>query len=61
MGVVNRLVYDFAKLQNIRIISCSGHYEVSEEVIELGYFVGYELIKNLLTVRQAIMLYCLLD
>ncbi|MDE6749035.1 MAG: peptide transporter [Lachnospiraceae bacterium] len=35
--------------------------EVSEEVMESGYFVGYEFKKNLLTVQQAIMLYCLLD
>ena len=24
---VNRLVYDFDELQNIKIISCRGHYE----------------------------------
>lgn len=34
--------------------------EVSEEVIESEYFVGYEFKKNLLTVQQAIMIYCLL-
>lgn len=35
--------------------------EVSEEVMESKYFVGYEFKKNLLTVQQAIMLFCLLD
>ncbi len=34
--------------------------EVSEEVMESGYFVGYEFKKNLLIVQQAIMIYCLL-
>lgn len=33
--------------------------EVSEEVIESGYFVGYEFKKYLLEVQQAIMIYCL--
>ena len=35
--------------------------EISEEVMESEYFVGYEFKKNLLTIQQAIMLYCLLD
>ncbi|MDE7340780.1 MAG: peptide transporter [Lachnospiraceae bacterium] len=34
--------------------------EVSEDVMESGYFVGYEFKKNLLVVQQAVMLYCLL-
>ena len=34
--------------------------EISEEVMESEYFVGYEFKKNLLTVQQAIMVYCLL-
>ncbi|UWO25824.1 ornithine carbamoyltransferase [Marvinbryantia formatexigens] len=33
--------------------------EVSEEVIESDYFVGYEFKKYLLEVQQAIMIYCL--
>lgn len=33
--------------------------EVSAEVIDSGYFVGYEFKKNLLEVQQAIMVYCL--
>ena len=33
--------------------------EVSEEVMESKYFVGYEFKKNLLEVQQAIMIYCL--
>lgn len=35
--------------------------EVSDEVIESEYFVGYEFKKNLLTVQQAIMIYCLIN
>lgn len=35
--------------------------EVSVEVMESGYFVGYEFKKNLLIVQQSIMIYCLLD
>ena len=35
--------------------------EVSEEVIESKYFVGYEFKENLLYVQQAIILYCLKD
>lgn len=34
--------------------------EVSEDVIESKYFVGYEFKKNLLYVQQAIIVYCLL-
>lgn len=33
--------------------------EVSEDVIESKYFVGYEFKKHLLEVQQAIMIYCL--
>ena len=33
--------------------------EVSEEVIESDFFVGYEFKKYLLEVQQAIMIYCL--
>jgi len=34
--------------------------EVSEDVMDSGYFVGYEFKKNLLIVQQAVMVYCLL-
>lgn len=34
--------------------------EVSDDVIDSEYFVGYEFKKYLLTVQQAIMIYCLL-
>lgn len=34
--------------------------EVSADVMESEYFVGYEFKKNLLIVQQAVMLYCLL-
>lgn len=33
--------------------------EVSEDVIESDYFVGYEFKKHLLTVQQAAMIYCI--
>ncbi|MCM1182382.1 MAG: peptide transporter [Roseburia sp.] len=33
--------------------------EVSEDVIESKYFVGYEFKKHLLTVQQAVILYCM--
>lgn len=33
--------------------------EVSQDVIDSGYFVGYEFKKNLLNVQQAIMIYCM--
>lgn len=33
--------------------------EVSDDVIESEYFVGYEFKKHLLTVQQAVMIYCL--
>ncbi|MBQ6806331.1 MAG: peptide transporter [Lachnospiraceae bacterium] len=35
--------------------------EVSEDVIESDYFVGYEFKKHLLEVQQAIMLWCMGD
>ncbi len=34
--------------------------EVTAEVIDSNYFVGYEFKKHLLTVQQAIMIYCLM-
>lgn len=33
--------------------------EISNDVIDSDYFVGYEFKKHLLTVQQAIMVYCL--
>ena len=33
--------------------------EVSEDVIDSDYFVGYEFKKNLLKIQQAILIYCL--
>ena len=56
-------IMDMAK-PNAVLNPCPPFYrgeEVSEEVMESKYFVGYEFKKNLLTVQQAIMLYCLLD
>lgn len=37
---------------------CRGE-EVSANVIDSDYFVGYEFKKSLLNVQQAIMVYCL--
>lgn len=34
--------------------------EVSDDVIESDYFVGYEFKKYLLHVQQAVMIYCLI-
>jgi ornithine carbamoyltransferase len=34
--------------------------EVSDDVIESNYFVGYEFKKSLLKIQQAIMIYCLM-
>lgn len=33
--------------------------EVSGEVIESEYFVGYEFKKNLLAVQQAVIIWCM--
>lgn len=35
--------------------------EVSEDVMESEYFVGYEFKKNLLIVQQAVMIWCMRD
>lgn len=35
--------------------------EVSEDVMESEYFVGYEFKKHLLTVQQAVMIWCMRD
>ena len=60
---VNSEIMDMAN-PNAVLNPCPPFYrgeEVSEEVMESKYFVGYEFKKNLLTIQQAIMLYCLLD
>ena len=33
--------------------------EVSDDVIDSGYFVGYEFKKSLLAVQQAVMIWCM--
>lgn len=38
---------------------CRGE-EVSEDVIDSYYFVGYQFKRNLLEVQQAILIYCLM-
>lgn len=35
--------------------------EVSEDVMESDYFVGYEFKKHLLAVQQAVMIYCMME
>lgn len=35
--------------------------EVSDDVIDSEYFVGYEFKKNLLVIQQAVMIYCLMN
>ena len=35
--------------------------EVTEDVIDSNYFVGYEFKQSLLKVQQAILIYCLSD
>lgn len=54
-------IMDMANL-NAVLNPCPPFYrgeEVSGEVMESEYFVGYEFKKNLLTVQQAVMIYCL--
>ena len=48
--------------ENAILNPCSPFYkgeEVTEDVINSDYFVGYEFKKNLLRVQQAILIYCL--
>lgn len=35
--------------------------EVSADVIQSEYFVGYEFKKNLLVVQQAVMIWCMMQ
>ncbi len=54
MGLANK---------NAALNPCPPFYrgeEVSDDVIASDYFVGYEFKKNLLTVQQAIVIFCLL-
>ncbi|MBQ8199668.1 MAG: peptide transporter [Lachnospiraceae bacterium] len=58
---VTKEIMDFANKGAI-LNPCPPFYrgeEVSEDVIDSEYFVGYEFKKRLLEVQQAVMLYCL--
>lgn len=60
-----QITVDIMKMANEGAIlnPCPPFYrgeEVSEDVIESSYFVGYEFKKYLLDVQQAIMIYCLI-
>lgn len=60
---VTREAMDTAN-QNAVLNPCPPFYrgeEVSGDVIESEYFVGYEFKKNLLTVQQAVMIWCMLN
>lgn len=59
---VTKEVMDLAN-KNAILNPCPPFYrgeEVSEDVIQSEYFVGYEFKKNLLVVQQAIMIWCML-
>lgn len=58
---VTKAVMDMAN-RNAVLNPCPPFYrgeEVSEDAIASGYFVGYEFKKHLLTVQQAIMIFCM--
>lgn len=59
---ITKEVMDLAN-KNAILNPCPPFYrgeEVSDSVIESNYFVGYKFKKNLLTVQQAVIVYCLL-
>ncbi len=58
---VTREIMDIAN-ENAVLNPCPPFYrgeEVSDDVIESEYFVGYEFKKNLLAVQQAVMIWCI--
>lgn len=60
---VTKEVMDMAN-PNAVLNPCPPFYrgeEVSRDVIESDYFVGYGFKKNLLTIQQAVMIYCLIN
>lgn len=59
---ITKEVMDMAN-KNAVLNPCPPFYrgeEVSDDVIQSGYFVGYEFKKNLLVVQQAVMIWCML-
>lgn len=60
---ITKEIMDMAN-ENALLNSCPPFYrgeEVSEDVIDSDYFVGYHFKKYLLEVQQAIMIYCLMN
>ena len=60
---VTREIMDMAN-ENAVLNPCPPFYrgeEVSDDVIESEYFVGYEFKKNLLAVQQAVMIWCMVN
>ena len=59
---ITKEVMDMAN-KNAVLNPCPPFYrgeEVSDDVIQSGYFIGYEFKKNLLVVQQAIMIWSML-
>lgn len=59
---ITKEIMDMAN-ENAVLNPCPPFYrgeEVSEDVIDSDYFVGYEFKRNLLEVQQAIVIYCLM-
>lgn len=59
---ITKEIMDMAN-ENAILNPCPPFYrgeEVSEDVIDSDYFVGYQFKRNLLEVQQAIVIYCLL-
>lgn len=60
---ITREIMDMAN-ENALLNPCPPFYrgeEVSDDVIESEYFVGYAFKKNLLVVQQAVMIWCMLQ
>ena len=60
---ITKEIMDMAN-ENAVLNPCPPFYrgeEVSEEVIDSGYFVGYQFERYLLEVQQAVMIFCLTD
>ena len=60
---VTKEVMDMAN-KNAVLNPCPPFYrgeEVSDDVMQSEYFVGYEFKKNLLVVQQAVMIWCMED
>lgn len=58
---ITKEVMDMAN-KNALLNPCPPFYrgeEVSDDVIQSEYFVGYEFKKNLLVVQQAVMIWCM--